>query len=132
MAVSYVLDTSAYSAFNRGDTRLKPFFTATNSLLIPLFVIGELKAGFAAGNQQAANEALLRRFLDSPNVQIITPTLKTTELFAKIYAALRHQGTPIGTTDIWIAACTVEHNAALVTLDTDYCHIDDLNRATIT
>lgn len=129
--VSYVLDTSAYSAFNRGDARLKEYFSSENSLLLPLFVIGELRAGFAAGTQQTVNEALLQRFLDSPNVQILMPTLKTTKLFATIYAALRSQGTPIGTTDIWIAACTIEQNAQLVTLDADYKYVKALKRAKI-
>ena len=131
-AVSYVLDTSAYSAFNRGDARLKTFFSSRHSLFLPLFVIGELRAGFAAGSQQSVNEALLQRFLDSPNVQIIMPTLKTTQLFAGIFAALRSQGTPIGTTDIWIAASTIEQNAQLVTLDADYEHIKGLKRAKLT
>ena len=131
MALSYVLDTSAYSAFYQGDARLKPYFKSEFTLLIPLLVIGELRAGFAVGNQTATNEANLQRFLDSPTVQIIAPTVKTSELFAKIYATLRRQGTPIGTSDMWIAASAIEQQAQLVTLDADFQHIPDLALAQI-
>lgn len=35
---------------------------------LPLIVLGELRAGFAAGNQESTNAANLQRFLNSPRV----------------------------------------------------------------
>ena len=131
MAISYILDTSAYSAFNRGNAKLKPFFKGDAALLLTIFVVSELKAGFAAGNQRSANESLLQRFLDSPNVQLILPTLRTAEIFASLFADLRQQGTPIGTIDIWIAASVIEHGSKLVTLDADFKHVKGLELAVI-
>jgi tRNA(fMet)-specific endonuclease VapC len=121
-----VLDTSAYSGFNRGDKRLKLFFRQNNQILIPLIVIGELRAGFSLGTKIQENEALLQKLLDSPNVSTITIADKTTKLFAAIFQRLKLAGTPINTNDIWIAALALEHDSLLVTLDSDFKQVPDL------
>lgn len=124
--MTFVLDTSAYSGFNRGDSRLKEYFQASNEILVPLIVVGELRAGFAAGMHRDTNERLLQRFLDAPNVRTITITNDTTKLFATIYASLRKLGRPIGANDMWIAAMSLEHNSALLTTDSDFSNVPDL------
>jgi len=129
MAVKLVLDTSAYSAFNRGDDRLRAWFTAENDIAVPIIVVAELRAGFAAGHQTARNEALLQRFLDSPNVTTISLTDKTTKLFAAIYLQLRQAGQLIGTNDMWIAALAMEHDQLLLTLDSDFDRVEGLKLA---
>lgn len=126
-----VIDTSAYSAFNRGDERLRPFFVSDAELLLPLIVVGELRAGFSAGNRRLENEALLRRFLDMPNVTTLSLSEQTTQLFADIYAQLRQAGAPIGTNDLWIAALAREHTATLLTLDSDFQRVAELKIAEV-
>ena len=124
--MNFVLDTSAYSQFNRGDDRLLKWFDQDNEIAVPVIVVGELRAGFSLGNRKAVNEALLQKFLDSPNVSIVSITDRTTSLFAEIYSKLRKNGTPIGTNDIWIAAITLELDSMLLTLDTDFNYVPDL------
>lgn len=126
-----VLDTTAYSAFNRGDPRLKGYFSTSNELIMPTVVVGELRAGFAAGNHQSENEELLQRFLDSPNVSTVTINDATTKLYAAIYLALRKKGKPIGTNDMWIAAIALEQDCLLLALDSDFKHVPDLMLAKI-
>lgn len=121
-----VLDTSAYSSFNRGDKRLKEFIRTDNEIFIPLIVLGELRAGFSLGTKSMENEVLLQKFLDSSNVSTITITDKTTRLFATIFQQLKLAGTPINTNDIWIAALTLEYDGLLVTLDSDFNRVPDL------
>jgi len=121
-----VLDTSAYSAFNRGDKRLKEFFQTDNEILVPFIVIGELRAGFSLGTKSKENEVLLQKLLDSSNVSTITISDKTTRLFAAIFQRLKLAGTPINTNDIWIAALTLEHDCLLLTLDSDFNRVTDL------
>jgi tRNA(fMet)-specific endonuclease VapC len=121
-----VLDTSAYSAFNRGDRRLKEFFSPANDMLVPLITIGELRAGFALGTRVKENETLLQKFLDSPNVSTLTITDKTTKLFASVFQRLKVAGSPINTNDLWIAALTLEYDGLLVTLDSDFSRVPDL------
>ena len=121
-----MIDTSAYSAFNRGDGRLRQFFDPENQLIMPLVVIGELRAGFALGTKQQENETLLQRLLDSPNVRLVTLGDTTTKLFAAISKKLRQAGTPINVNDMWIAALTLEHGCLLVTLDSGFKRVPDL------
>ena len=126
MTKAYLLDTSAYSAFNRKDTRLRQWFQPELSIIVPMIVIAELRAGFALGTQPEVNEMLLQRFLDTSNVSTITLTHTTAKLYATIFAALRRAGTPIGSNDMWIAALALEHDLSLLTLDADFLHIPDL------
>ena len=123
---SFTLDTSAYSAFNRGDKRLKHWFSVDVDVVIPSIVIGELRAGFAAGNKNKENEDLLQRFLDSPNVFIETISDETTKKYAQIYIDLRKKGKPIGTNDMWIAAIALQLDNELLTLDRGFEYISDL------
>ena len=124
--MKFSLDTSAYSDFNRGDDRLKKWFVSDNEIVISQIVIGELRAGFVAGDRRDINEQQLQRFLDSPGVQTVSITDATTKLFAKTYLELRQAGTPIGVNDMWIAAISLEHTVPLLTTDTDFSNVSSL------
>ena len=124
--MSFTLDTSAYSAFNRGDKRLREWFTSDNDIIVPIIVVGELRAGFVAGIKYKENEELLQRFLDSPNVFVQTLSDKTTKIYSQIYLKLRQKGKPVGTNDMWIAAIALEQNNELLTLDNDFPNIPSL------
>jgi tRNA(fMet)-specific endonuclease VapC len=124
-----MLDTSAYSAFNRGDKRLMRFFRADNDILVPLIVVGELRTSFSLGSKRQENETLLQKLLDSPNVNTLTLTDKTATLFAAVYYQLKCNGAPMGTNDMWIAALALEHDCMLVTLDSDFERVPDLSVA---
>ncbi len=129
--MSFTLDTSAYAAFNRGDKRLRAWFTSDNDIIVPIIVVGELRAGFAAGSMHKENEELLQRFLDSTNVYVKTITDSTTVIYSQIYLKLREKGKPIGTNDIWIAAIALEQDNELLTLDDGFEHIPDLMLSSI-
>ena len=46
---------------------------------VPLIVLGELRAGFAAGSREEENLEILRKFLGSPRVSVLSPDETTTE-----------------------------------------------------
>lgn len=130
--MTIVVDTSAFSVYGRGvDRRLVPWFKAEHQLLMPMIVIGELRAGFAVGNKRQENEKLLRQFLDASNVSTLTISDTTSTIYADVYRKLRQAGTPIGTNDMWIAAMTLERDVQLLTLDTDFSYVPDLILASI-
>ncbi len=117
------LDTNAYSDFMRGTPERVQIVRAARSLYLPLIVLGELRAGFAAGNQTTANAANLQRFLNSPRVSILLPDEQTTHHYAQLYLHLRSKGVAIPTNDLWIAALAVQHNLILCTSDAHFDHL---------
>ncbi len=66
--MNVALDTNAYTDFMRGDDSRVSVVRHARSIRLPLIVLGELRAGFAAGNRESSNAANLQRFLASiPN-----------------------------------------------------------------
>ena len=117
------LDTSRYTDFVRGETSVVETIETADEVWLPFIVVGELRAGFAAGNQGPRNEAVLRRFLLKPGVGILYSDEQTTHHYANVYRQLRKQGTPIPTNDMWIAALVLEHSLVLCARD---AHFDAL------
>ena len=115
--MNIALDTNAYSDFMRGDPTRVETVRAARSIAIPLIVLGELRAGFAAGNQESANAANLLLFLSSPRVSVLLPDELTTHHYAQLYLQLRNKGTFIPTNDLWIASLVVQHSLVLCTSD---------------
>lgn len=126
--MNVALDTNAYSDFMRGDRARVQIIRAARHIHLPLIVLGELRAGFAAGNQKSANAANLQRFLHSPRVSILLPDDQTTHHYAQLYLQLRKKGTAIPTNDLWIAALVLQHNLVLCTSDAHFQHLPQVVR----
>lgn len=121
-----LIDTNAYADFMRGRDDIVEIVRNAQRLYLNSIVLGELLAGFAAGNQEARNRAGLTRFLDSPRVTVVPITGGTADRYALCYIALRRAGTPIPTNDLWIAASALEHGADVLTRDARFATIPGL------
>lgn len=117
------LDTNRYTDLCRGDRSVIETVERADEVWLPFIVVGELRAGFAVGNQGTRNEAVLRRFLIKPGVGILYADEQTTHHYASVYRQLRKQGTPIPTNDLWIAALVLQHSLVLCARD---AHFDTL------
>jgi tRNA(fMet)-specific endonuclease VapC len=126
--MNVALDTNAYTDFMRGVPRRVQILRMAAQIHLPLFVLGELRAGFAAGSQKSTNAANLQRFLNSPRVSILAPDEQTTHHYAQLHLQLRRQGTPIPTNDLWIAAIAVQHSLTLCTSDAHFEHLAQVVR----
>lgn len=115
--MNVALDTNAYSDFMRGDPARVAIVRAARSIVLPLIVLGELRAGFAAGNRESSNAANLQRFLGSPRVSVLLPDEQTTHHYAQLHLQLRDKGAPIPTNDLWIASLVLQHSLVLCTSD---------------
>ena len=111
--MNIALDTNAYSDFMRGDGERVQIVRAARSIAMPIIVLGELRAGFAAGDRESANAANLQRFLASPRVSALLPDEQTTHHYAQLHFQLRNKGARIPTNDLWIAAMVVQHDLVL-------------------
>ena len=126
--MNVALDTNAYSDFMRGDASRVQIVRAARRLHLPLMVLGELRAGFAAGTRGAVNAANLQRFLDSPRVSVLLPDEQTTHHYAQLYVQLRRKGLAIPINDLWIAALVAQHHLVLCTSDAHFQHLPQLPR----
>jgi len=122
------LDTNRYVDFCRGKEDVVKQVQEAERIYLPFVTLGELRAGFECGNSRTKNERALTRFLNSPRVRILYADGQTTHHYAKIYAQLRTQGTPIPTNDIWIAALMMQHDLPLATRDPHFDNISQLAR----
>jgi tRNA(fMet)-specific endonuclease VapC len=124
--VNVALDTSAVSHFMRGKDRYVQVVKTATRLYLPLFVLAELRAGFAAGKRQSGNAANLQRFLNTERVDVLLPDEGTAKEYAQLFVQLRKQGTPIPTNDLWIAALVLQHGLILCTADSHFRHLPQL------
>jgi predicted nucleic acid-binding protein len=121
------LDTNVYSGFMRGLPAALQALRAADEIHLPLIVLGELLAGFAAGARAQKNRDELGRFMASPRVFVLEPDERTARHYGDIFAALRAAGRPIPTNDLWIAALARQHRLALLTFDSHFSAIPRLS-----
>lgn len=123
------LDTNRITDLFRGDLRLVEQLNRAEEVWIPLFALGEIRAGFEGGNRRTSNENLLRSLLAKPTVGVLLPGVKTAEHYGQIFVQLRRAGTPVPDNDLWIAALVVEHDLVLITRDRHFEFIPQIVRA---
>lgn len=118
-----LVDTSAYSAFFRGDARAKEAISTCDEICLNPVVVGELLSGFSRGRQRLKNEEELQEFLAAPRVRILPIDEETSVRYAAILAGLWRAGTPIPTNDIWIAASAMQHGLEVLTGDAHFSKV---------
>jgi predicted nucleic acid-binding protein len=127
VAPRLVLDTSAYSRFRAGDTRVHDLVAAADVVLVPAIVLGELYGAFELGSRGRANRVSLEEFLEEPFVVIVPATAEVARQYGRVFAALRRAGTPIPVNDIWIAATAIDQGACVLTFDTGFRQVAHLD-----
>ena len=122
------LDTNVYRAAAEGEAKTVEILRRAEEVRLPFIVLGELRAGFAAGTRGRKNEAKLAEFLNSPRVAVLYADEQTTHHYATLFADLRRQGTPLPTNDLWIAALVVQHDLMLLSGDAHFSNIPRIAR----
>ncbi len=122
------LDTNRYARYCQGVNEVVALVARADAVYLPFVTVAELRAGFAFGSRQNANERVLVRFLAAPRVSILFPDDQTTHHYARLFIQLRRQGTPIPDNDLWIAALAVQHNLALCSEDRHFDHLPQISR----
>jgi predicted nucleic acid-binding protein len=115
-----ILDTNAYSALARAVESVIDQINGAAEVKLPLPVISELRYGFVKGSQTKKNEQVLQRFLSQPQVAIIVPSIKTTQIYADLQLRCVTNGKTLSQNDIWIAALAQETEDLLITFDKDF------------
>ncbi len=122
-----LLDTNATSRFFSGDKAVLAALNQADTVYLSIFVLGELWAGFYGGSRQKENRAILQRFMDKPNVTVLTADAATADLFGRLTHQLTAIGKPIPINDVWIAAHALQNGATLATFDAHFAPIIGLS-----
>ncbi len=117
------LDTSAYSHLRRGSPTAVEAVRRARRVVVPVVVLGELRAGFLGGTHRDRNLAELQDFLAHPVVSVADIDRRVAEAFASLVDELRRIYARVPTNDLWIAAVALVHGLTLVTCDTDFLRI---------
>lgn len=122
-----LLDTNRYSDFQKQIAEVVIFLEHASAVSVPFSTIAELRAGFARGTRQAANEGRLQQFLGQPRVAVLYPDDRKTQVYAELFAYLRQRGTPIPVNDLWIAALAVQHGLAIYARDRHFDRLPQIS-----
>src|SRR5680860_687577 len=106
-----VIDTNIYSALDRGTVDAIDALRGQSIIYLPIISVGELRYGFANGSKQPENESRLSKFLAQDKVEVLTPTLKTAELYGQMATRCQQTGHALSNNDLWIAALANEAGA---------------------
>jgi tRNA(fMet)-specific endonuclease VapC len=121
-----MVDTSAYSAFLRGYDDVKVSLQRAEEIFVNPVVVGELLAGFMMGKKERWNKSILREFLSSPRVTVLSIDEETSERYATIRHYLHTKGAPVPTNDLWIAASAMQYGLKVLTTDKHYLEIPQI------
>ncbi|MCX7030828.1 MAG: type II toxin-antitoxin system VapC family toxin [Spirochaetes bacterium] len=127
--MNLLLDTNRYRDFCEGEPAAVERLRTADTVCLAFVTLAELRAGFLAGSSGSKNERTLAQFLHRPRVRILWPDEQTTHHYARIFLQLRRQGSPIPTSDIWIAALAVQHELVLYSRDSHFDRLPQLVRA---
>ena len=121
-----ILDTNALSAWADGDPAVEASAMLADRPVVPVVVLGEYLFGIRQSRHRSRYEAWLRRTL--PLVRIANSDSGTADSYATIRLELKAAGHPIPANDLWIAALARQHALAVLSRDTHFDVVRDLER----
>lgn len=122
--IRIVLDTNIVIEIFAGNKKLSKRLEASQKLLIPSIVLGELYVGINRVKNRSKHLQTLHSFLSI--TEIIPVDDDTAKIYGEIVAALFKKGKPIPTNDVWIAALAKQHQLTLVSRDHHFEEIEGL------
>ena len=124
--MTYLVDTSWIIEALRGNQeiaqRLRSF--REEGLAVSIVSVGELYKGVFRADDQTESERGVTDFLTG--TEILTINSEICIIFGREYARLRQQGKTVGDIDLFIGATALHHGLTLLTLDSDFERIEDL------
>ena len=122
-----ILDTNAVSDFFREPPppSLIRILEEADVHHLPVIVLGEFRYGVRFSRSRSLLESKLDRLIETNTVLHLDED--TSRFYADVRTDLKKRGLPIPENDLWISALCLQHNLALVTRDTHFLQIHDLN-----
>jgi tRNA(fMet)-specific endonuclease VapC len=102
-----------------------PVFAASDDLVVPLPVVGELYAGAEISKHRERNLRAVDDLLAA--CEIITPDRETARIYGRVRLMFRTATGLAVVNDLWIAAICLQHELSLATNDRDFDRIEGLS-----
>ena len=130
MSSLQALDTNYIVALT--DPRAEPRQTAFAALdqavesVVPCIAYGEFWHGVTRGKPEktAPKRKLFEKYIK--HLQVLWLDQETLQRFHELSWALARKGTPLPGNDVWIAALCLQHDAMLISNDSDFKHVPGL------
>jgi tRNA(fMet)-specific endonuclease VapC len=121
-----ILDTNALSALLDKETALLEMIRESRELALPVIVLGEFRFGIGVSRRRDQYEAWLRR--DLSLFRVLSVVEATSVYYAAIRTELKASGSPIPANDAWIAALARQHRMPIVSQDTHFDKVKNIER----
>jgi len=125
MSGSLLLDTNAVIALFTGEPAAAERFESDDAVFLCVHVLGELRYGALASSRVVENLARLERF--TALIPVLPCDAETVVHYADIRFGLRKGGKAIPENDIWIAAIARQRGLTLLSRDSHFHQIADLD-----
>jgi tRNA(fMet)-specific endonuclease VapC len=121
-----ILDTNALSTLLDKETALLEMIRESRELALPVIVLGEFRFGIGVSRRRDQYEAWLGRDL---SLFRVLPVVEATSVYyAAIRTELKASGSPIPANDAWIAALARQHRMPIVSRDTHFDKVKNIER----
>lgn len=121
-----ILDTNALSALLDKDAALLKAIRESRELALPVIVLGEFRFGISVSRRRDEYLAWLRR--DLSLFRVLPIVEETSVFYAAIRSELKASASPIPANDAWIAALARQHRMPIVSRDTHFDKVKNIER----
>ena len=121
-----ILDTNALSALLDKEAALLKAIRGSRELALPVIVLGEFRFGISVSRRRDEYLAWLRR--DLSLFRVLPVGEETSVYYATIRSELKAGGSPIPANDAWIAALARQHRMPIVSRDTHFDRVKNVER----
>jgi tRNA(fMet)-specific endonuclease VapC len=119
------VDTNIVIGLFAGDPNITAYLDKCSELYLCVPAIGELWYGALASSRVTENVQRLQKF--ATTLMLLPCDAGTAAHFGEVKFGLRKKGRPIPENDIWIAAIALQHGLRLVSRDSHFSEIDNLD-----
>lgn len=121
-----ILDTNAISALLAGERSLERLLETAERHQLPVIVLGEYHYGLMRSRFRKSLQLLFDRLVAESEVLPID--METAAVYAEARTELHRRGNPIPQNDLWIAALCLQHGATLVSSDSHFDVLPEVDR----
>ncbi len=126
MSGRYLLDSNVVIELLRGDQAVQARLAIEPETFVNVVVLGELYFGARKSKNVDRNVERIEEF--AGNISILGCEHETSRRYGALKRDLAAHGRLIPENDIWIAATALQHGLTLVTRDTHFEAVEELDR----